>query len=450
MRGIVGGLVATLLLVNLGLGGAITGQHFRLHSSPHLKAAPPRGDLNFRPTPERPTSAPVDPRSRAITALLARRAAAILHHDRSAFLADIDPESARFRAAQAAYFSSLQHVPFASWSYTLDAANTAPTNGSQFLRYEATVWLPHVVLHYRLAGFDRSATSLDTYDTFVQRGADWYIGGDNDDADLGYETARDIWDLGPVTVVRGRNVLVLGHPGSPVPLTSLAAEADRDVARVTQVWGPNWSRRVVVLAPNTQTELSKILADGADLTQIAAVATAELLQAKQIARPVGDRVLINPRNYVKLGPNGREIVITHEETHVASRSATGSLEPTWLVEGLADYVGFLDTDISPTVAAHELKDDLDAGRRLGSLPSDASYSGGNKRLAQMYDESWLACRFIAQHWGQSALVRLYRIVGATTHGTETSATDAGMRAVLHEALVTFTPQWRAYVVATLH
>jgi hypothetical protein len=204
-----------------------------------------------------------------------------------------------------------------------------------------------------------------------------------------------------------------------------------------------------VLAPNSQTELSKILADGDDLTQIAAVATAELLAGSQVSRPVGDRVLINPQNYVKLGPNGRQIVITHEATHVASRSATGALEPTWLIEGLADYVGFLETGISPTIGAHELKVDIDAGRHVGGLPTDSAYNGDNKRLAQMYDESWLAGRFIAQHWGQSALVRLYRAVGAVKSGSETSATDASMRAVLRESLAAFTRQWQAYVVAVL-
>jgi hypothetical protein len=253
-----------------------------------------------------------------------------------------------------------------------------------------------------------------------------------------------------VTVVRGQHVLVLGHPKSPVSLHALAAEADRDVPRVTRVWGGGWSQRVVVLAPNSATELGKLLNGGGDLSQIAAVATAELIGGSHQTHPVGDRVLINPKNYSRLNAKGRQVVIAHEITHVASRVESGALLPDWLIEGLADYVGYLDTRVTPTTAAHALKVYLDDGHHLSGLPTDAAYDGANKHLALAYDESWLACRFIAEHWGQATLVRLYRTVGAAEHGSQASATDAGVRAVLHESLATFTRQWRSYVVTALH
>jgi hypothetical protein len=364
-------------------------------------------------------------------------------------MADIDPLSTRFRAKQAAYFRNLAHVPFASWTYSVDGTNAAPSDGSQFLHYEAPVWLPHLSLHYAIAGFDLRPTSSDLYYTFVQRSGRWYIGSDSDDGDLAYDSARDLWDFGPVTVIRGRSAIVLGHPGGRVSLTGLAAEADRDVPRVTRVWGRSWSRRVVILAPNSQRELSSLIGGGGDLSQIAAVAAAELVGDQAKAAPVGDRVIVNPINYQKLSALGREIVITHEITHVASRAATGSLEPTWLIEGLADYVGYRETALPPRIAAHDLRMRLATGHRLGGLPTDADYGGSNTLLSVAYDKSWLACRFMAERFGQSALLRVYRAVGATAHGSESTATDAAMRAVLHISLTTFTSQWQRYVVAVL-
>jgi hypothetical protein len=445
-RALVGGLLA-VVVINLGFGGAVVG-HDLARSGGHHGST--EANRHFRSVPEQSTNSPDGLRANAVTKLLAERATAIRTHNRQTFLAGIDPQSTRFRKAQVTYFNNLRQVPFSSWSYSLDGQNEAPTDGSQFLRYDAPVWLPHVVLHYEIAGFDRAPTSLDMYYTFVHRGSRWYIGSDSDDAKLALVTARDIWDFGPVVVVHGRRVIVLGHPNSRVSLSALAAEADRDVPRVSAVWGTGWSQRVVVLAPSTASELSKLLVDGGDLSQIAAVATAELIETSHQSRPVGDRVLINPNNYVRLNAKGRQVVITHEITHVASRPQTGPLLPDWLVEGLADYVGYLDLNPPATVAAHALKVWIDGGHHLSALPTDAAYDGANKHLALAYDESWLACRYVAGHWGQATLVRLYRTVGAATDGTQQSAVDAGVRVVLHEPLTTFTRQWQTSVGAVLH
>jgi hypothetical protein len=83
------------------------------------------------------------------------------------------------------------------------------------------------------------------------------------------------------------------------------------------------------------------------------------------------------------------------------------------------------------------------------LPTDKAYTGSNPRLALVYERSWLACRYVAAHYGEQALVRLYRRVGARTHGTERSAVDAAMHAVLHTSLAAFTRDWRSYVLAQL-
>jgi hypothetical protein len=164
---------------------------------------------------------------------------------------------------------------------------------------------------------------------------------------------------------------------------------------------------------------------------------------------VSDRVILNPPGFAKLGPLGRQVVLTHEITHVASRSATGPLVPTWLIEGMADYVGYRGTGIAASLAASELVADLSHGRQLGGLPRDSAYSGANPRLPQAYERSWLACRYMVETFGARRLVRLYRVIGRNGNGTETSATDTAMRAVLHISLRTFTVSWQAYTHALL-
>ena len=384
-------------------------------------------------------------RALAVQALLDRRARAVLHRDRAAFLATVDPAERGFFDQQSGAFRALERVPIASWSYQITGSAQLEADPPVLASYHAEVFIPAgLVLHYRIAGFDTEPTALVKYDTFVHRSAGWLLASESDFAAAGFPSSEDLWDFGPVLVVHGRRSLVLGHPREAALLRTLAREADRDVLRVTRVWGTGWARRVVILVPDTQTELAQILVDGGDLGQIAAVATAELSGLTGQVRPVGDRILINPPNFARLGPLGRQVVITHEITHVATRAATGPGAPDWLVEGFADYVGYLGTGVDARIAASELRSDLASGYRLGGLPGDVLFAGDAPRLAQSYEEAWLACRYTAARYGQEALVALYRTIGAAGGG-EGRAVASGLAQVLHTTLSAYVTGWHDYV-----
>lgn len=228
----------------------------------------------------------------------------------------------------------------------------------------------------------------------------------------------------------------------------LADEAVADIPRVTAVWGSRWTRRVVLLVPSTQHELSMVVDDYGDLDHIAAVATAEVQTHPGRPDPVGDRVGINPDNWPKLSALGRRIVLTHELTHVATRSVTGAAMPTWLAEGFADYVGYLGSGIPTDFAAQELAADVRAGHVPAQLPSDDEFDGDSKQLSQAYEGAWLACRMIAERHGQSTLVRFYRTVGTSASGQSDALASASAK-VLHEPFSRFTREWRSFVRAEL-
>ncbi|HET6815621.1 MAG TPA: hypothetical protein VFH66_00135 [Mycobacteriales bacterium] len=387
-------------------------------------------------------------RADALRALLGRRSDAVLHHDRKEWLSTLDPGHRAFRRQQARVFANLAEVPLASWSYSFDPASAQSPNAAT-ARYHAKTWAPTTfALHYRLRGFDPRPTNLAQFPTFVQRSGIWYLTSLSDFAAAGEASSRELWDYGRVVVVRRPRVLVLGHPGEESTMQLIAAEAAADIPRVTAVWGSAWARKVVVLVPATQQELSKVVADYGDLDHIAAVATAEVQTHPGRPDPVGDRVGINPNNWPKLSPLGRQIVLTHELTHVATRSVTGAAMPTWLAEGFADYVGYLGSDVPTTFAAQELAADVRAGRVPARLPGDDQFNGDSKRLSQAYEGAWLACRLIADRHGQAALVRFYRMVG-TSSSSQSEALAAASHAVLHESFTRFTRDWRAFLRAEL-
>lgn len=387
-------------------------------------------------------------RTLAIRALLDRRSHAVLHHNLHEFLSTVDPTQHAFVAAQRRLFGNLRAIPFGSWAYDFDA-NTEQPSTAALSRYDATTWAPqHFVVRYEIRGFDTQPASDQQYPTFVRRPTGWRIASFTDFVSAGATADSEIWDFGPVRVLRTSRVLVLAHPGQTALMHTVASEVSAAIPRVSAVWTRPWSRRVVVLIPTTQHELGKVVGDSGDLSQIAAVASAEVQDCPGPPDPVGNRVAINPHNWPHLSALGRRVVLTHEMTHVATRADTGSCMPTWLVEGFADYVGYLGTGVPTKVVAEELASDVRAGRVPTRLPRDGDFDGGNKRLAQAYEGAWMACRLIASRWGQSTLTQLYAQVGTSTEPPAQAMSQA-MHSLLHVSTGQFIAQWRAYLRAQL-
>jgi hypothetical protein len=379
-------------------------------------------------------------RAAAIRALLQQRGDAVVHHDRAEWLSTLDPKQPKFRDEQLAVFGNLQQVSFASWSYSFDPDRAQP-HVPATRRYGAPVWAPaDFALRYRLRGFDAQPTVLPQYPTFVHRSTGWYLGSLTDFASHGMHSSRDLWDNGPVEVVRQPHVLVLGHPESISTMDAVAAEVSDDIPRVTSVWGTNWSQRAVVLVPSTEHELAEVVDDKGNLDHIAAVATAEVNQAGR-PNPVGDRIGINPQNWPRLSLLGRRIVLTHELTHVASRAVTSSATPKWLSEGFADYVGYRDSGIPTAFVAQDLALDVRRGAVPKALPDDKQFDSAYAKLSRSYEEAWMACRLIASSWGQHKLVELYRAVGVSNDVSSLAVSEA-MHRVLHTSPKKFTAAWQ--------
>jgi hypothetical protein len=403
-------------------------------------------------------------RQTAVRTLLDRRAHALLGGDRTSFLGTVDPEApAAFRTRQAHLVDNLARVPLALWTYQLDPTVEQPVTAAGFARYHAPVWAPRVTVCYALRGFDSTCTERPQSLTFVRRAHRWYLGADDDFAASGGRTWRGLWDFGPVSVYHGRYSLLLAHPDNAGRLAALARLVDQAVPAVTAAWGTDWTRRVVVVIPASQREMAEVIGDAGSLTDIAAVATADY--ADPLTGVVrGQRVVVNPANLARLGYTGQVVVIRHEVTHLASRAVTGPDLPTWLVEGLADYVGYLGTGVPVSVASQELRTEVQRGDYPTALPADGDFGFGSARLPQSYEEAWLACRLIAKLAGRTGLVRLYRQVGTARVGQvgnarvgqrdtgrvgRGQALDQAMRRVLSMSYQQFVQRWQATVVTEL-
>lgn len=351
--------------------------------------------------------------------LLDRRAAAILDHDQAAYL----------RTGARDRFGNLRAVPLADWSYRLTALHRTGDTATA-----------DAELRYRIQGHDRAPVSAGRTLTLSRDAAGgWYVEAERP----AKGSAEQLWDQGEVSVVSGTDSLVLGVGQSGAALRSYARLADRAVPAVSQAWGTDWARRVVILVPKSLAGMAGLLgAPESSYRGIAAVTTGET------GAPAGapaDRIIVNPDAYGVLGGVGKQVVLTHETTHVATRAHTGAATPLWLSEGYADWVGYLGSGRSPSQAAPELWRAVAEGRVPQTLPSDADFgfSGDPGKLARAYESGWMACRMIADRWGEVRLVEFYRAVGA--HERRAGAVEGALKDVLGTSLEDFTAQWRQYL-----
>lgn len=355
--------------------------------------------------------------------LLDRRATAILERDAGAYRATGGP---------AAPYDNLRDVPLKSWSYRLKIFERDGT------RATATA-----DLDYRVAGYDRAALTAERALTLQRRDGRWYVTGERP----AKKATEQLWDQGRVAAVRGTHSLVLGVGRGRPELRRYAMLADRAVPAVRDAWRRPWPGKVVVLVPKSLDGMAGLLgAPAAGYQGIAAVTTGE---AGGSGRAPADRIVVNPEAYGVLGEVGKQVVLTHETTHVATRVATSRATPLWLSEGFADWVGYRGTDRAPQEAAPELRRAVADGRLPATLPEDDAFgfSGDAGGLARAYEGAWLACRMIAEDWGEEKLREFYADVGR--HEGRAGAVEAGLRDVLGTTVEDFTARWRDYLRAEL-
>nr|WP_308800877.1 hypothetical protein [Streptomyces polyasparticus] len=358
---------------------------------------------------------------RAVRELLERRAAAVLAGDAGAFRAtEADGDADEL--------DDLAQVPLSAWKYEL--IRLEPAGG------EATAT---VRLQYRITGYDLAPITAER--TLKLRGGDgtWRVASDRPRS----KGAEQLWEQGEVKVVQGQHSLVLGVGRSTERLRRYADLADRAVPAVQEVWGKGWSGRVVVLVPQSLDAMGKLLGAPASGYQgIAAVTTGE---AGGSGEAPADRIILNPEAFDVLGDFGQQVVLTHETTHVATRTATTPATPLWFSEGFADWLGYRGSGRTAQQAAPELDQALDRSEQPVALPADDefAFAGNASRLAQAYEGGWLACKLIAERWGEQKLLAFYKAVGA--HERRDGAVEDALDEVLGTDLERFTGEWREYV-----
>ena len=372
----------------------------------------------------------------AVQSVLDARSAAVMHKDRPAFLATVDPSApAAFRQAQSRQVDGLLSLPLASYALRASTDEFGDLGTGLSAHYGgAPVFVPETRQVYRLEGYDDRDAVDHLWLTFVQRHGTWYVGGDADLDPLGIETDRQLWDAGPVVLQRTDHVLVLSHPAQAERAAALAAIAEEAAVTFTGRWTQPWSGRFPVILPGSVDELGQLLHSTVDLDKFVAF-TAYGAERQDGWTSTAPRILVQD---VRLGAYSRPAqveTLVHEIAHLAAAPLAGPFIPGWVHEGLADWVA--------------------TGRRAGELrpaggdgrfPRDFELSTGpSAAIIRAYRESRSAVSLLAARRGPGAPSAFFAALGAirVAPGSVDHNTDAALRAQSGLSLGELEAAWAA-------
>ena len=227
---------------------------------------------------------------------------------------------------------------------------------------------------------------------------------------------------------------VVGRGSDPTgELDRLRQSCERALPVVAGVW-PGWTGSALVLLSSTPLEPG----------------TAARVEGQ--ARPgepaQEDHVLVAPGLADRLSPEGLDIVLRHELTHLAMRSTGTAPLPRWLSEGMAAHVGYSavpDLRRERRSDLARLRGLVETGGWTGTVPDAHAFEDPATRT-EADTAAWLGVEVLLDRLGQEHLVEVVqRPPGGA--GQDAQLTDEERtRAVLGSLgldRMSFDERWRA-------
>lgn len=342
--------------------------------------------------------------------LLARAASAKNQRGWTGQLSDQDPG---FTSTATMIYRNLVALQPARLDFTATGLKRSVSASRQRVLGSAS-FAAQVLITWQLSG-DRLASEHLVWMSFVPDGSSksrW--AGVTDGPSEADPSALPIWWLEPVTVSRSNGNVVLAGAGmsgstwlarAKIATANVRSRLSRSSDGVPAP-GRAWDGHLVLEIPTTQSQFEQIVgaAPGSD-TQLAAVTFPDATDAR--IAPM--RIMLNPEVMSVESELGIDIVLTHETTHVATRSPA-SPAPLWLVEGYADYNAYASYPQAQASARAELYRSVRNAGAPKTPPGNEQFSPQAKQLNLIYAQAWQLCVYLAAHGGQGKLNAFYASV----------------------------------------
>jgi hypothetical protein len=373
-------------------------------------------------------------REEAVKQVLAQRVDAVQRGDRAAFLETVDiAATAEFKIHQGRLFDGLRSLPLATYELELRTDEVPDLGAGLAARYPGAeaVFLPPVEARYRLTGIDAIDAIDGYYYTFLLRDGRWRIVSDRDLEDVGLPSARNLWDYGPVHQQRTEHFTILHDPADRKRAEALGALCEQGYARLKSVFDKSIPAQIVVVLPHTLDQLREILQATFDLSNFVAFASAAV-DRNDDWRSTAPRVYVQDVNLSRSRRDFQLQTFHHEFTHVSAFALAGPFVPSWVHEGVADWMASGERAPSEVEGSD------------GLLPEDWEFTtGGAESIIRAYDESTSAMAFLAARKGKTAPLDLLARIGElrAAPGTAEYRVDQGLQAVYGAGLDQFQEDW---------
>lgn len=351
----------------------------------------------------------------AVAALLASRADAVRTRNEPEFMDGVDPDDRAFRRTQARLFANLQELPLQVFGYDLHRVARLPDGRVQ----------AEITQFMQLRGYD--AVPVNTPGVFTYRqlpGGPWALQSDHDEAfDLDHGIDLQPWELTRIEAEERGGILGIFDKRSVDSAYQVMAAVEEGVDAIAPRIPLPWNNRVVVYALSDVTMMASLDdLPGGDPERLEGVAFGVLAEPGKQGL-AGVRFMLHPR-VIQKDDEERDRLIRHELTHVAIGERDDHV-PTWLSEGIAEYVSVQSVPQADREISREAVDRAQLG--LIALPQDTDFNG--EHSAANYGISWYACEVIADRFGEEALWGLLAELGKDG-GTRESEQDAVLQRVL--------------------
>jgi hypothetical protein len=369
-----------------------------------------------------------------LRAVLKARTDAIRAKDRDAYASTIDPNAPpTFRDAQLRSFDGLASLPVARVNYSIRRDTSDLTRAVIRNEYaNAPVALVPTVQALRFTYDARS--SLDVmFWTFVKRGDHWFVGGDDDVADLGLESTVSMWDRGPVVAVASEHFQFIAHPAQRPRAQDLLQLSEQALATLASRWTLPWSGKLVGFVPGSPAEIADLIQATVDVTKFVAFVAYGF--DPDTLQPTTPRMYVQDANLSVYPPAAQTETLLHELTHAAGSDFASSFTPAWVHEGLAEWVATGTTNRFPRGAS--------AGAHA---PRDDEFGAGSQaQIVRAYRDARSLIAALSRIGGAQSPFAFFQALGAerVRVGSTPYVVDDSLRKVGVADLATLERDWAA-------